>query len=272
MADLPKSYDSNFSILDAPVNHLSQALRNNLEQFKGMENVEKLLDILLNPLETLHTDLLTMQRTLSVERATGGLLDLLGTRLGVNRTTGSTDEEYKRQIVYQIAANNCQGTLTEIINIIILLIDDESSQVEVLEAWPAQSIVQITFEDMNQKIIDPKKISNIHAGGISTLITTHDETKTPFSFEGTGAGFSAVGETSNGSMASNYKLPVYSVKPFSFDTVTYANSAGLGATDAPNEQGQFVALGTFIDTDDDGIPDSIAKKFIEGKDFDPNNN
>ena len=46
--EIPKSTSVPYFIIDREVSHANQAKANNIQQFKGRENIEKLIDILLS--------------------------------------------------------------------------------------------------------------------------------------------------------------------------------------------------------------------------------
>ena len=61
---LPTSYDSRYTIMTELISHIEQAKRNNLWQFRERENIEKMIKVLLTPLDTINSDVISLQSAL----------------------------------------------------------------------------------------------------------------------------------------------------------------------------------------------------------------
>jgi hypothetical protein len=102
--------------------------------------------------------------------------------------------------------------------------------------------------------------SEIHVSG--------DDDNPVFSFHPNEGGFSSTGYfEKRGSLSSVLKDRIKELAPFRLDVQPGVNSgfSSLGTLD----QGQLVDLLSYVDTNNDGIPDSPAVRRIEAKNYYP---
>lgn len=268
MSDLPKSEVSPYFIIDREIDHASQAKSNNIWQFKGQDNIEKLIDVLLGQMQNMSSDILTTQKGLSVEYGYGWLLDLVGKSLQAYRGEGQSDEDFRRVIVQKIVEDSSQGTLNDILATVQFFVAQDTP-ISIRDASPATAILQVPYSalDFDQ---DPfSKFKRALAAGVGSEIHVSGDDDSPvFSFNPGEGGFSATDSVEeNGSLAAIIKEEIFELAPFRLDFQA-GSSSGFSATDAL-DQGQFVDLSSYVDTDGDGIPDSPAVKRIEAKNYQP---
>ncbi len=268
MNDLPKSEVSPYFIIDREIDHSEQAKNNNIWQFKGQENIEKMLDVLLDQMQVIASDILTTQKGLSVEFGAGWLLDLAGKSLQAKRKEGQSDEDFRRVIVQKIIEDSSQGTVNDLIATIQFFIK-EGTPIEIREASPATALLQVPYDALDFEQDPISKFKRAVAAGVGSEIHVSGDNDNPvFSFHPNEGGFSSTGYfAKNGSMSSLLKERLVELAPFRLDVQPGVNS-GLSAIDTL-DQGQFVDLTSYVDTTGDGIPDSPAVKQIEAKDYYP---
>jgi hypothetical protein len=268
MSDLPKSEVSPYFIIDREIDHASQAKSNNIWQFKGQDNIEKLIDVLLGQMQNTSSDILTTQKGLSVEYGYGWLLDLVGKSLQAYRGEGQSDEDFRRVIVQKIVEDSSQGTINDLIATIQFFVA-EGTPIEIREATPATALLQVPYSSLD---FDQDPISKfnraVSAGVGSEIHVSGDDDNPVFSFHPDEGGFSATGYfEKRGSLTSVLKDRIKELAPFRLDVQPGVNSgfSSLGTLD----QGQLVDLSSYVDTTNDGIPDSPAVKRIEAKNYYP---
>ena len=266
--DIPKSAQTPYFIIDREVSHSNQAKSNNVWQFKGKENIEKLLDILLKPMQDLSSDILTTQKGLSIEFGYGKLLDIAGKSLQAYRGEGQSDEDFRRVIIQKIMEDSSQGTINDLIATFQFFVA-EGTPIEIREATPATALLQVPFESLDMSQDPIHKFKQAVAAGVGSEIHVSDDPINPvFSFDPSEGGFSSTGYfEKNGSMAALIKERILELAPFRLDVQPGVNSgfSSLGVLD----QGQLVDLTSYVDTNNDGVPDTPANKRIEAKDYNP---
>jgi len=266
--EIPQSYNSPYFIIDREVSHGSQAKSNNIWQFKTKDNIEKMIDILLNQLQVISTDVLKAQRGLSIERGTTWMLDLVGKSLQVYRGDSQSDEDFRKSIVQKISEDSSQGTIEDILSVVSFVVD-EGVTPTLIEAHPASIIIQVPFEAIDLSQGPLARIRRVTAAGVGSNIHVRDETQSNiFSFDPSEGGFSATGfAAENGAMVAVLKEVDNVISPFRLDLQQGVKS-GFGATDAL-DQGQLVDLTSYVDTTGDGLPDSPTITRIEAKNYTP---
>lgn len=268
MDDIPKSYKSPYFIIDSEVSHENQAKENNIWQFNGQENIEKLIEVLLGPLQDAQGDILITQKGLSIEQGTGWLLDLAAKSLQAYRGVGQDDESFRRSIVQKILEDSSQGTVNDVLASFEKFVD-EGVLISLVDAHPASALIQVPLESLDTAQDPLVVFNNLLSAGVSGHVHVHDDPiNDVFSFDPSEGGFSSSGYfAKNGSLAAVLNYASTTLEPFRLD-VQPGVASGLSATDALN-QGQFVDLASYVDTNGDGIPDSPAKIRIEAKDYVP---
>lgn len=100
--------------------HVEEALRLLLEQFKGKAKIEALLSSFIEQIQDGEVVTFDLYAERLLDTATGVQLDVLGTIVGQERQW-SDDEEYRLYIKARIAINRSNGKAEEIINILNLV-------------------------------------------------------------------------------------------------------------------------------------------------------
>jgi hypothetical protein len=98
--------------------HVAEALARLPEQFKGKANIAALLELLVTPVQTLESELWSLQFDRRLANATGDLLDSLGKLIGQPRLAFD-DDEYRLMIAGRIAANRSSGTIESVLGTLI---------------------------------------------------------------------------------------------------------------------------------------------------------
>ena len=268
MSDIPQSTVSPYFIIDRELSHPAQAKSNNIWQFKGQENIEKLINVLLNQMQVVYSDVLKAQKGLSVEYGIDWMLDLVGKSLQAYRSEGQSDDDFRRVIVQKIIEDSSQGTLNDILATVQFFVA-QGTPISIRDASPATAILQVPYSalDFEQEPFD--KFRRALAAGVGSEIhVSGDDDSLVFSFNPEEGGFSATDSVEeNGSFSAVIKKEIFELAPFRLD-FQEGSSSGLSATDAL-DQGQFVDLNSYEDTNGDGIPDSPVVKRIEAKNYYP---
>lgn len=268
MTDLPKSEVSPYFIIDREIDHSSQAKSNNIWQFKGHDNIEKLIDVLLNQMQGIASDIIKTQKGLSVEYGYGWLLDLVGKSLQATRKEDQSDEDFRRVIVQKIIEDSSQGTINDLIATIQFFVA-EGTPLEIREATPATALLQVPYSALDFEQDPISKFNRAVSAGVGSEIHVSGDDDNPvFSFHPNEGGFSSSDYfEKRGSLASVLKDRVKELAPFRLDVQPGVNSgfSSLGTLD----QGQLVDLLSYVDTNGDGIPDSPVVKRIEAKNYYP---
>jgi hypothetical protein len=233
---IPVSHDSQRSILNAVVSHIAQAKANNLWQFREAPNIELLLEIVLSRLDRVQQDVIDLQEELSIERATGAILDLLGTRVGRERGDLADDEDYREAIITQILENTNSGTIHEILIILHRkagLEYDPDPNLFITELFPARVAVVIP-DDKVEVLGGEEGIDSLFSAGVGSNLHVFPPDCIPFGFVGSGA----LGLNEGCFVAAYVTGPNKDIVPFSLDSDVNGGQ-GLDAHGSEN-QGQFV--------------------------------
>lgn len=208
---IPPTYDSPYSIVQSIVPHAEQAKKNNLWQFKDASNIALLLELLLNPIDDVHRDILAIQSSLGIENGTSGakgnMLDLIGKGLGISRQIDQEDEVFKELIFAQVLENSNHGTLDEVLIVISKKLQKEVEDrvVYLTEVFPAHVTVTVQEVDNIEALGGAAGIDTLLPAGVGTSVNVFNEEDTlPFGLEGSGgAGLSSPGYN-NGHMVARY--------------------------------------------------------------------
>ena len=122
--------------------HTAQALERLCEQFKGKANIVKLLTALTGTVQEAETalwDLFTMR---SVDTAAGVYLDAIGEIVGQERG-GLADVDYRRLIRARIATNRSRGTISDVLRIADLVLNDPSAYLEIDNQGAAAYVLRV---------------------------------------------------------------------------------------------------------------------------------
>lgn len=128
--------------MDQITNHVEQALDRQTSQFKGKTNCEKMLTILIEPVqrfENVAWDVLTKR---GLDTAEGAQLDQVGSIIG-ERRQGKVDEDYRRFLRAAIVAHKSNGTVEDLILVTTLIIDDAAAVIKMYPGYPAGLTIEI---------------------------------------------------------------------------------------------------------------------------------
>jgi len=103
-------------------------------QFDRSENVEKLLDVLVTPLQELEDVARDIVEKTSIDTGEGVQLDLIGEWVGEPRQ-GRSDEDYRRYLRFRIFVNTSDGEPETVITVLRFLTG--ASRIEYWENYPA---------------------------------------------------------------------------------------------------------------------------------------
>jgi hypothetical protein len=167
-------------------NYVAQAKKRLLAQFKGKPNINALLTILIEQLQSFENVMIEVLRNRWIDTAVGVQLDGLGQNLGVERK-GRNDEDYRNALYLQIGINTSNSTALSIIDIVGIITN--SSIVELTEYFPACIDIYIDGSNINDDIAN--MIQRIIAAGVCLRMRVG---KNPFGFLGdaTAMGFNDV--------------------------------------------------------------------------------
>ena len=89
-------------------NHSERAQNLLIEQFKNSPNLKKLLEIYVDELQEIEDALAEIMESRNLETTIGAQLDIVGERVGENRTS-SDDDEYRALIYFRVFLNSSNG-------------------------------------------------------------------------------------------------------------------------------------------------------------------
>ena len=268
--EIPKSTSVPYFIIDREVSHANQAKANNIQQFKGRENIEKLIDILLSQLQKQQADVLKAQKGLSIEQGTGWMLDLVGKSLQSYRESGQSDEDFRKDIVEKIVFDNSQGSTKDLLACATFMVDADTP-ISVVDAFPASVVFDFPLESLVTDRVPNERLQSATAAGVKSHIYVYPRAETAASFDMIdGGGFSSTDTAdNNGSIGAIYEERPDTLAPFGLDGPSFAGSKGLGSVDYPSDPstGMLVSVSTFVDTNGDTIPDSYNTGCIKAIDY-----
>lgn len=164
--------------LDYIPNHLDLQLDKVISQFKGLPEFEKLLSVLLAPLQDLESFVNDVWTKVNLENASGEVLDLIGRIVGRSRG-GFSDSDFRDLLTIQIGVNTSKGNSQPLAAIIKEVTD--STYVELQESYPAAVTAVIDGTNLESGLLSLLE-QTVSAGVDLNLssITTFP----PFAFEG----------------------------------------------------------------------------------------
>lgn len=116
--------------------HAIQAKNRLIQQYKGRERIELLIDCLFGEqIQEVEDALVGMDRRLNIDLMSGVQLDGIGEIVGQPRA-GMSDATYKLFLKGRIGKNTSEGTLEEVIQVWKLI--TSANEVQALENYPAE--------------------------------------------------------------------------------------------------------------------------------------
>jgi len=106
------------------------------EYLKEKSNFESLLTAIVAPIKDIEDAAFDVLTERTIDNSIGAQLDVIGVIVGRARE-GLADDVYRRYLRAQIATNNSEGTLPEILNIARLIVSDDDVTLIVVPYAPA---------------------------------------------------------------------------------------------------------------------------------------
>ncbi len=153
----------------APVkqtDHAGKAKANLLEEFKGLINWEKLLDVYSRQIQDLEDMFFELIEKRFIDDAVGVQLDGLGRIIGAPRN-GLADEPYRVQLRVQIRINRSSGTVEDIISVVALLV---TNPIHVRIFPPASFVVTLNDAVVAVPVELAAPVGNARMAGVGTSI------------------------------------------------------------------------------------------------------
>jgi len=218
--------------------HNLDALSRLMEQFKDKTNLIKILEIYLPLIQELEDTIYLLFDALSLNSQTGKYLDYIGSIIGLDRESGTTDSRYRQLIKVKIGTNISEGTPEQAISAFKLL--TESVWVLFIDLFRGNiSITGTTSytdrEEIN-RIFDA--IDKVLAAGVRMPYFICADENESFAFAGSGA--EALGfDDGSGSVGGKFAEVYTKELEFAFDGDDVAGGFGAG-TDDPFVGGIFI--------------------------------
>ncbi len=105
-------------------------------------NIRKLLTALLTPIQDVESALQQLLTERSVDTAVGDQLDVIGIIVGQQRL-GMDDDDYRRVIRTRISVNRSKGTVSDVLGVTNLLLDDETATLHIMWVNNASFVLRI---------------------------------------------------------------------------------------------------------------------------------
>lgn len=136
-----------------------------------MNNIQKILDSVLTPLQDVENALMQCLTERSVDNATGINLDVIGKLVGESRH-GLEDDDYRRCVRARIAANRSSGTVEDMLKVARLIINDTAAHYKLRNHGNAQQQLTIhdvaTSDDLAALLM--RFVNDTHAAGVRTVV------------------------------------------------------------------------------------------------------
>lgn len=160
-------------------NHIEQAKRRLLEEYKYKPRIAGFIDAIVGALQEIENSADLLYRGRSIFTAIGAQLDGLGKIIGLDREDRS-DEDYRDALFAQIQINVSGGEPESIYVAIKKMLNATSAQI--IEIYPAsyQLFVQ-TNDSVTNKLVS--LVDSMTPAGVGSIITVGPE-GTPFRFGG----------------------------------------------------------------------------------------
>lgn len=148
--------------------HGDQAIANLTSQFKGKDNITKLMSVVGDELDELETMFLQMLNDCAIDNAQGDQLDVIGNFLNLVRGTDN-DTAYRARLYKKIDINNCTGTPDEIIDIALDVLEvDSLTYQEIIPGKVRLTLFNTTWPD-SEAARSLKQIMPVGVGPLELL-------------------------------------------------------------------------------------------------------
>jgi hypothetical protein len=115
--------------------HVEEAIAKLLQQYKGKPNIEGFVSALAEQVQSIENMLKQLFEETSIDTAVGVNLDIIGVIVGLTRTLGQADEDYREDLRVKVIQNLNEGTPQEFIDAALYFIG--ATYVEYSELYPA---------------------------------------------------------------------------------------------------------------------------------------
>lgn len=215
--------------------HISEAIADLLEQYKGQPKIEALISSYVQQVQDLETVAFQVLQERLLPDASGVQLDGLGAIVGQDRQ-GDSDTIYKTWLAAKFLVNACEGTIEEMIAIALALLDiDSITDLELTEYFPAGFVIDVS---------DPLTYLNPHR--FARFMQTARPATVEFAFE------YLLSDSSEIFTCSDWD----GVGAYSAD---YDSALGFGDDGDPNTGGKFAGA-----TDGSFLEEPIPNGFFDG--------
>lgn len=160
-----------------------------LEQFKGLPNIEAILDVVSTKVQEIEEAFWQLLLERFLPTAIGVQLDMIG-RIVLRDRANLVDDVYRAVLRGKIAANLSSGTHPEVLHVVELCIDSATTGAvaEVVLEYPAGATIRVTADplvaDLGPHVAD--LITIAESSGVRILFQYY-ETDPPFAFDGFGS-------------------------------------------------------------------------------------
>lgn len=96
-------------------NHVQKARNRILSQYKGKQRIQDTIDAFVAEVQALEDAFEDIHLERGIETATGATLDKIGSIVGLERTPGDSDDDYRYMIKSKVVQNLNEGTPEEVI-------------------------------------------------------------------------------------------------------------------------------------------------------------
>lgn len=153
--------------------HVAQALARMVPSMSGKTNWENLCTALVGRHQALENVLDDMLTGMELDNAAGTQLDLLGAIVNEPRNSRS-DDDYRRAIGARAAANNSEGTVSDMIRVARAVMDETQSLL-VTQHYPKGMSVQISDDETTHAVaqILADLLDDARSGETKLLVEYH---------------------------------------------------------------------------------------------------
>lgn len=174
-------------------------------------NITRLLTAWLSGVQDVENVLQQLYSNRSIDTAVGYQLEVLGRLVGQGRE-GLSDDIYRRRIRARVSANRSKGTISEIIKVADLVVNDVNATLVVKNQGAAGYVLQvadIAFSLMDSLVLRDM-LADSTAAGVRVIVETNaDVPSSAFNFsDGPGKGFGSLPQLDLAPLTANVETVV----------------------------------------------------------------
>lgn len=134
-------------------------------------NQKKFLVAVAGEIQAVEDALQQLYSERSIDVAVGVQLDILGKIVG-QRRNGMVDDDYRRIIRARIATNRSKGTITDLITVARLVVNDEDTTVQVDNVGNGTVVVRLLDEETSDTVADLtlRMLKEAVSGGVRIVL------------------------------------------------------------------------------------------------------